>query len=526
LTARNYSAVTAACLLIRRQTFMDVGGFDGTNFAVAYNDVDLCLRLHERGLRCVYAPRAELTHYEGASRGLGGDNPAELIAFRKRWGKFRDPFYSPNLSLDGELYEIQTRRATPAIVESAPPLRVLFVTHNFSREGAPLSLFEMARGLGERGRIEPHVYCHADGPLGDLYREAGIQVHLGEHPLHDRPDLPDFDLRMAEFAAWLRDEQFDAVFANTLDSFWALHAARIAGVPSLWNIRESCDSLRAYFERFGPWMVEPALRTFDFPYRTIFVAQATRALYAPVNRRHNMSVINNGLRRDAIDRLLRNHDRAETRRRLGFPDGKIVFLILGTVCERKGQLEFAQAAARLIEAGRRDARFAIVGCRPGPYQTLLDEFVKPHAEFFHLAPETDQSLEYLTAADVFVCCSRNESYPRVILEALAGGVPIITTPVFGIAEQVSHDFSALTYAPGDVATLVEHMARLADRPEERARLCEGAARQLESLTNYDEMLGEYERLIREAAELNEASNEAYGWPQIRRGVPQTARGVL
>ena len=246
-------------------------------------------------------------------------------------------------------------------------------------------------------------------------------------------------------------------------------------------------------------MVDPALRTFDFPYRIVFVAQATRALYQSVNRRHNMSVIPNGLRRDAIDLYLQSSDRAATRRQLGLPEDKTLFAILGTVCERKGQLEFAEAAARLIDAGRRDVHFAVVGCRPSPYQAQLEEFLKGRGDFFHLIPTTDRTLDYLTAADVFVCSSRNESYPRVILEAMACGVPIITTPVFGIAEQVSHEFSALTYEPGDVETLASHMARLAARPKERERLVEGATRQLASLTSYEEMLAQYERLIREAA---------------------------
>src|SRR5262249_54586592 len=61
--ARNYSAVTAACLLMRRDLFLQVGGFDEERFAVAYNDVDLGLRLREQGWRSVFAPRAELYHY-------------------------------------------------------------------------------------------------------------------------------------------------------------------------------------------------------------------------------------------------------------------------------------------------------------------------------------------------------------------------------------------------------------------------------------------------------------------------------
>ena len=100
------SAVTAACMVLRKDTFEAVGGFDET-LAVAYNDVDLCLRLGARGFRNVWTPYAELYHFEYVSRGddLHGANLprflAESQAMRDRWqGQLdADPYYNPNLSL-------------------------------------------------------------------------------------------------------------------------------------------------------------------------------------------------------------------------------------------------------------------------------------------------------------------------------------------------------------------------------------------------------------------------------------------
>jgi glycosyltransferase involved in cell wall biosynthesis len=82
--ARNYSAVTAACLLTPRAMFTKLGGFDEVNFEVAYNDVDYCYRLGERGLRSVYCADAELFHHEGHSRGFF-DRPQEVAAFRRKY---------------------------------------------------------------------------------------------------------------------------------------------------------------------------------------------------------------------------------------------------------------------------------------------------------------------------------------------------------------------------------------------------------------------------------------------------------
>jgi GT2 family glycosyltransferase len=95
--------VTAACLAVRRSVFEDVGGFDEA-FAVAFNDVDFCLRLHERGLRNIYRGDAVLVHHEGKSRGKDDDSIAkrkrlavETGKFLTRWKHFTwdDPFGSP-----------------------------------------------------------------------------------------------------------------------------------------------------------------------------------------------------------------------------------------------------------------------------------------------------------------------------------------------------------------------------------------------------------------------------------------------
>ncbi|MCA7119243.1 MAG: glycosyltransferase family 2 protein [Acidibrevibacterium sp.] len=104
---RSTSAVTAACLAVRTSVFLEVGGFDEENLTVAFNDVDLCLRIQAAGYRNLWTPFAELYHLESASRGkdLGGDRArryyAEIAYMRARWGETldQDPYWNPNLSL-------------------------------------------------------------------------------------------------------------------------------------------------------------------------------------------------------------------------------------------------------------------------------------------------------------------------------------------------------------------------------------------------------------------------------------------
>jgi GT2 family glycosyltransferase len=112
---RNYSAVTAAYLLTRREIFEAVGGFN-EDLAVAFNDVDFCLEVCKAGYRIVYTPYARLYHYESASRGSdttlenAGRFRAEIAYMLAKWGPWlqHDPYYNPNLTLCREDFSLKT----------------------------------------------------------------------------------------------------------------------------------------------------------------------------------------------------------------------------------------------------------------------------------------------------------------------------------------------------------------------------------------------------------------------------------
>jgi GT2 family glycosyltransferase len=112
---RNYSAVTAACLLTRREVFEAVGGFN-EDLPVAFTDVDFCLEICKAGYRIVYTPYARLYHYESASRGSdsilehAGRFRAETAYMLAKWGPWlqHDPYYNPNLTLCREDFSLKT----------------------------------------------------------------------------------------------------------------------------------------------------------------------------------------------------------------------------------------------------------------------------------------------------------------------------------------------------------------------------------------------------------------------------------
>ncbi|HEY7335598.1 MAG TPA: glycosyltransferase [Bryobacteraceae bacterium] len=95
---RNYSAVTAACMAMRREVLEAVDGFD-ERLPVDFNDVDFCLKAIRHGYRVVYTPHAELLHFEGSSIPRTTQNSREMTLFREKWASYLrcDPHYNPNL---------------------------------------------------------------------------------------------------------------------------------------------------------------------------------------------------------------------------------------------------------------------------------------------------------------------------------------------------------------------------------------------------------------------------------------------
>ena len=129
---QNLSCVTAACMAIRRDVFDSVGGFN-EQYAVAFNDVDLCIRVRQRGLRILWTPTVEMYHHESAS--LGKHNAPqrkalfqeEVKLMRGMWADVldADPFFNPNLSL-----------ATPYYTLAFPPRISTLPAPQSARSGA------------------------------------------------------------------------------------------------------------------------------------------------------------------------------------------------------------------------------------------------------------------------------------------------------------------------------------------------------------------------------------------------------
>jgi O-antigen biosynthesis protein len=381
------------------------------------------------------------------------------------------------------------------------PIRLLVFSHNLGHEGASISLKELVCGLTHRQVISPGVTAFEDGPLRAEYGSHGIPVQVLPSAQHNVFTLKRLDIEVERLALHIQASGAEAVFVNTLLNFPAILAAERAGVPSVWNPRES-EPWDSYFRLLPDPVAQRAIAAIGLPRKVVFVAEATRAVWKDFDDTGNFTVIHNSLNQDRFTGHF-SGDKAAERDALAWAKDEVVFLCVGTLCERKGQADPLLAIERITDKLAVPVRVVFVGDASDSYarrqQHLalrLRENRKLRIDFVEATASIGR---YYLSADVFLLCSRVESYPRVILEAMAFGLPIISTPVFGVAEQLPDADDACFYEPGDVVTLGKLMLEMANNPIARQRLGKRAKARYSQMLSFDQMIEAYEVVLRECA---------------------------
>lgn len=494
----NHMAETAACLLTRRELYLEAGGLDEKSFAVAFNDCDYGYRLHGMGYRNVICPTAELYHLENATRG-SVDNPAEEAAYIKKYSRMPDKYHNPNFEQGEEACRLSSRTIETIPVQK---FRLLMVMHDLTRTGACRNACFLAQEIKKRGVIETIVLSHLDGPLRAELESAGIEVRIMEHfnLLHAETE-EELEIQLQEMLGWIEDLKPDVIYGNTILTFWAMGAAKEMGIPCVWNIRESEEPF-SHFDEHGAAVKPFAIKCMAYPYQVIFVADATKNVFEDYLN-NNAITIHNGFDRKYFEEQCQYISREDARSKLLLSDTELYILNVGTICERKGQEDVFEAFVRLPSEMRSRCRLGLVsGSTETPYRLMLKDRlnslpleIRERITIF----EDGGNIDYhYMAADIFVCTSRIESFPRIIQEAMSCSLPIITTPVFGIVEQVTDGVSAVFYTPGDTEMLCNKLSELIVRPDVRNKLGKQAGIALDILPGSRDMVDAYERVFREA----------------------------
>lgn len=498
---RNTAAVGGRCLLTRRETFEQLGGFDARRFPRSLWDIDFGLRLRGLGLRCVTVGGSALV-WRDAERIAP---PSELLALKRAYGRPRDPFHNPNCS---ERVAWQPACDSPLSLPATarPPVRALVVAHNLNNpEGAPRYLSEIVLGLRDRGTITPTVFSPQGGAGAAVYTGAGVSVIVEESAVSPRFvdglwSPREYEAAQKAAARLIREHRPEVVIANTLTTFPLVEAAARAGIPAVWIIHESYS--REHLDRLFPPLARKRVEhAFALAARVIPASHDTAALFAHLNTRVNVSVIHNGLDPKPFDDYLRRVSRADAERDVPGDPGKKRILAVGTVCERKGQHTLVEAAA-ILARERADFEVQLVGVRDHlPYAQYVRHLVARHRleSIVHLIPETDNVWAFYRAADMFVCTSHMETFSRAVLEAEAFGLPVVSTPCCGVGEQVVWGANALRFGFGNASELAAHLRRLLGDDALRHEMAAESRAMFDAHLDHREMLDRYGAVILAAA---------------------------
>lgn len=386
------------------------------------------------------------------------------------------------------------------VLGHVPKFRAMMYSHNLSREGATISQLELTRGLVSQSVIDASVYAFHDGPMQAEYRSMGIHPVLSPADLHDLCTWREYDHLVRRLADEIRRVSASVVYANTLKCFPVIDAASRTGIPSIWNVRES-EPWQTYFNYLPHRVAQRALECLTLPYRVVFVSNATQDLWSSFNASRNFCVIRNGIQTERFLRQVSASVRDETRRGLDVAPSDLLILSVGTLCERKNQLDLVASMIGLPAECRRRVRVVFVGDEIVPYANQVRDRIHKAGlgDRFHFIASTTEVSKYYAAADIFVLCSHSESYPRVILEAMLCGLATVSTPTFGVTEQLTADKTGVFYAGGSAKQLSAILERLVSDPMERARLGAAARGSLNQLMSFDHMVDMYGAIFRQAS---------------------------
>ncbi|MDQ6861864.1 MAG: glycosyltransferase, partial [Verrucomicrobiota bacterium] len=476
---RDVSALSGACLAMRRKDFVELGEWDAVNAPIAHSDLDLCFKVREAGLRCVYTPFVTLTHRGHES--IGWEKPEDeprapdnaSVFLLKRWAGYtaRDPFFTDRmrewLYADSPTPIDMWGRNELKVRESRANL--LFVSHDLTWSGAPLILLEMAKWCRARGFFVT-LMSPEDGPLRERIVATGIPLIVDPLVTKSHPSFPELA------------RQFDCVIASTIFGAPVVNSAKAAGIPHLWWIHEGRVA-ESYFDKHAA--IRTAIALADF-----VVTPDTRSaqVYQPF-RDEPIRVLPYGIddpRGADVD--------AEPR-----TSGPLSFLLLGSIEHRKGTEIFLEVVRLLAREISEQARFDIVG---RPHDPALTEKVRSAADeipnlTYHGGVSPEEALAFVRAADVVVCASWDETGPLMLIEALAFGKPIVSTKVGAVSEHVKDEGVGVFVEPGNARELAAAIGRMVQEREQLAAIGARAREAYERFFTFQRFGEGFEALLEE-----------------------------
>jgi len=341
---------------------------------------------------------------------------------------------------------------------------LLVVTHDLGIGGAQLWLLDLLRACGAGRDFPCDVRVERDGSLSPVLQDLGIRVEVsGRTPLRS---VADYDADASALARRIEREGVSVVLANTAGMFLGPDASERAGIPCLWAIHESWAPPAFLVAAFGPGGIHPELRArvMDTIRRCpalLFESEATKRLWEPWAMPGASLVVPYGIDTGAAEARVESLSQKAARAALGVETDARVALVMGTIEGRKGQTVLVEAFAEVADA-LPDWQLVLVGDQHTPYSQALRQFVRSVGldGRVHILPVAADAGAWYLASDLLVIASDVESLPRSALDAMAHGLPVLATAVFGLTELLDDGVTGFLYESCSVEAAAEALRRV------------------------------------------------------------------
>jgi glycosyltransferase involved in cell wall biosynthesis len=378
-------------------------------------------------------------------------------------------------------------------------MKVCFISHSASRGGAELSLLDLVDALAKRG-----VHCScvlpSPGTLTDLLADRGIETAIVKYKpwVHKGPRV----LRRAQrtlrnlqallpLVRVIKGSGCDVVYTNTIAVGVGALAAKIAGKPHVWHIREfgyedhnlSFDLGLRISRRLMGWLSKACIANS----RAVAEEHAPHLCGTKLSVVYNSVVLDPPRKETAID--------APWRR-----EGALRCIVVGRLQPQKGQEDAVMAMAELRRM-HVPAELLLLGDADSAFRAYMDRKVRELAltDCVHLHGFSENPMGLMRSADVLLMCSRREAFGRVTVEAMKLGKPVIGARSGGTPEIVKEGETGYLYAPGDPTELAARIRDLYANPRTREAMGAEGRRQADERFTPERYGAEVEDILRRVA---------------------------
>jgi glycosyltransferase involved in cell wall biosynthesis len=429
-SAREVSIICGACLAIKKSNFDLVGGFDAIDFPINHSDIDLCFKLRDVGLSCVYTPHAKLTHighlslseFDQINKKKEFKKDKADILLLKKWPEYisRDPFFPKNMR---ELL-YRDSQETYAVHLGLSSLKkngfigdVLIVSHDLSNSGAPKIVLDVAQTLVEEGYFVV-VTSPVDGPMRSRLQELGIDVVIDELCVSESNNFYDFA------------KNFDLIIFNTI-TVWRPLIKLIEVTECIWYIHEAKHAENVSNEY-------PAVRELISNISHIWCGSELSKKY--------ISILNQKIK--VVDYGVDDIEIPVTQ--VSVHKEKKNIRVFGSYEPRKGQYELLNGLSALNEINPSlisniEVEFYGRILDPEYYKKLHDIAASLNCVSLHGEVSYEEYLERLRGSQMIIVPSIDDTLPLVSLHALACKIPLLCTRETGTSQYLEDGVSGFLF---------------------------------------------------------------------------------